>query len=39
MFGDLFAPSLADMGAENVNESTIIENYKMAINVLSRVKV
>ena len=30
---------LAEMGADNVNESTIIENYKMAINVLSRVKV
>lgn len=29
---------LAEMGADNVNESTIIENYKMAINVLSRVK-
>jgi hypothetical protein len=30
---------LAEMGADNVNESTIIENYKMAISVLSRVKV
>ncbi|WP_421318357.1 hypothetical protein [Aeromonas veronii] len=30
---------LAEMGADNVNESTIKENYKMAINVLSRVKV
>jgi hypothetical protein len=29
---------LAEMGADNVNESTIIENHKMAINVLSRVK-
>lgn len=30
---------LAEMRADKVNESTIIENYRMAINVLSRVKV